>query len=115
MTTSQIQELIDRFGGTLKLIPYHQHCTVMFPKLDRLMSKGAPKWITERTHSCWCSAWRLMRDETWRVWRKGRWVKPLPGEIRCCEVLDCDGSYLPIRGAFWENRKKLVRRKPNAM
>ena len=28
----------------------------MFPKSDRFMSEGAPKWVTEKTHSCWCSA-----------------------------------------------------------
>lgn len=38
-----------------------------------------------RTHGCWCSSWKLMADDSWRIWRKGRWLRPKSGEVRMTE------------------------------
>lgn len=59
--------------------PTHRGCTYILRGKSYSWAKA--KWLRERTHGCWCSAWR----ETPRgllVWRRGAWRKPEPGELR---------------------------------
>lgn len=64
-------------------IPSHRNCTYILPGKS---FAGSPfKWMQERTHGCWCSSWKLMADDSWRIWRKGRWLRPKSGEVRMTE------------------------------
>jgi hypothetical protein len=62
--------------------PTHRNCTYILP--GKSYPEGREKWMRERTHGCWCSAWKL-NDGQWRIWRLGRWCKPKPGELRSTE------------------------------
>jgi len=61
----------------------HRACTFIIPdaKLPRPPTAGAPRFLRERTHGCWCASWRMTRNGL-RVWRRGSWRKPKPGELR---------------------------------
>lgn len=75
--------------------PSHAACTYILPappKSFLASNPDRPRWITEHTHSCWCSPWKLMADGSWRVWRKGRWLRPLPGEVKLRWVWVVDGD-----------------------
>jgi hypothetical protein len=59
----------------------HSACTFILPSLSAAFApKNAPRWMTERTHGCWCSSWRMTRNGL-RVWRRGAWRKPKRGEV----------------------------------
>lgn len=61
---------------------YHFVCTAILPSIPRdKLPEQCPRWWRERTHGCWCSAWRMTRNGL-RVWRGGRWAKPKPGEVK---------------------------------
>lgn len=61
----------------------HRCCTFILPdasKPERLW-KNSPRWARERTHGCWCASWRMTRNGL-RIWKRGAWRKPKPGEVR---------------------------------
>ena len=67
--------------------PYHWICTKIEPVSKSLQervlkSPNAPKWMRERTHGCWCSAWKQKEDGTFLHWRDGRWQEPIRGSIK---------------------------------
>jgi len=63
--------------------PTHRDCTYILP--SRSHPEASQKWLREKTHCCWCSAWKLMDNGQWRIWRDGDWCKPKPGELRSTE------------------------------
>lgn len=68
----------------------HHRCTLILPSLTaaqlRELHPGrVPRWMRERTHGCWCSSWRLTQMG-FRIWRRGSWRKPKPGELLQSEV-----------------------------
>ena len=75
--------------------PSHVACTFIMAASARVRQEppnpAAPRGIAERTHACWCSSWKLMTDGSWRVWRKGRWVRPMAGEVKMRWVWEVDG------------------------
>lgn len=58
----------------------HRNCTVILP--GRPAPEAPKRWMRERTHGCWCSAWRELKNGELRVWRRGAWRKPCKGELR---------------------------------
>ena len=58
----------------------HLNCTFILP--GKSYPDSPKKWLQERTHGCWCSAWKLLPNGEWRIWRKSRWCRPKPGELR---------------------------------
>lgn len=64
---------------------HHLNCTYILPSPARTKFRKNPKTprcYRERTHGCWCSSWRLLKNGEYRVWRRGAWRKPKPGEVR---------------------------------
>lgn len=62
----------------------HRRCTYILdgrPSLSVASDPRYPRFLRERTHGCWCSSWKLIDDGTWRVWRRGRWVRPKHREV----------------------------------
>lgn len=67
----------------------HRNCTFILderpkpfgPRVHPYLRRGFPRFLRERTHGCWCSSWRLTRNGM-RIWRRGAWRKPKPGELR---------------------------------
>ena len=60
---------------------HHLNCTYIMP--SRLRKRATdPRWLRERTHGCWCSSWKLLKNGEYRIWRRGAWRKPKPGEVR---------------------------------
>lgn len=59
--------------------PGHKNCTLI---LDAKFEwpETCPAWMRERTHGCWCSAWKLT-EEGMMIWRENMWQKPKKGEI----------------------------------
>jgi hypothetical protein len=65
-----------------KIFIAHRGCTLILPSLSATeLPKDAPRWMRERTHGCWCSGWRATTRGL-RIWRRGGWRKPEPGEVR---------------------------------
>lgn len=57
----------------------HRRCTYILPAtfpstllIDKALSQG--------THACWCSSWKL-KDGKWQIWRRKRWERPQRGEL----------------------------------
>ena len=60
----------------------HRNCTAILPAVKRKeIDELFPAWMRERTHGCWCSAWKLDEDGQWWVWRDRQWCKPNKGEM----------------------------------
>lgn len=61
----------------------HFNCSLILPGEMRRVSFGqaSPPWWAGRTHGCWCSSWRLTKNG-FRIWRRGAYRKPKPGELR---------------------------------
>lgn len=58
----------------------HRNCTEIMPATPLVAPVGFPGWWSERTHGCWCSAWRMTKAGL-RVRRHGRWAVPNRGEV----------------------------------
>jgi len=88
--------------GNIYQAPSHAGCTYLLPRPSRVRQEplhpATPRWLTEHTHSCWCSSWKLLASGEWRVWRKGRWLRPAPREVRLRWVWEADGDKMPITG-----------------
>jgi hypothetical protein len=57
----------------------HRGCTIL---LSSGYGSTAAVLPADRTHGCWCSSWKLLPDGTWRQWRRGRWCRPVAGDVR---------------------------------
>ncbi len=100
-------------AGEVKQVPTHHRCTYILPSnmAAHVAAKdiaSLPKWMTSRTHGCWCSSWKLTGDG-WRVWRKGRWLRPKPRELQMRWVIEKDGHRVPITA----KEAKMIARKNN--
>jgi hypothetical protein len=65
-----------------QIIVSHRNCTWILPDGHQWTNRDClPKWVQKRTHGCWCSSWRLLKNGEWRIWRDGAYRKPKPGEL----------------------------------
>ena len=60
--------------------PTHLNCSYILP--GKANPDGREQWMRERTHGCWCSAWKITDEGAWLIWRNGQWCKPKRGELR---------------------------------
>ena len=62
----------------------HRNCTAILPvstKRKLVNHPNVPIGYRERTHGCWCSAWKRDKNGQWWVWRRDGWCKPSRGSM----------------------------------
>jgi len=80
MTATEQRVALKRKPFDESLPRHHLNCTYILP--GRSFPEGRERWMRERTHGCWCSAWKLLANGQYRIWRCGAWRKPKSGEVR---------------------------------